>query len=117
MSVVKTALILALVAMTASAAPPTTCGAKDDYGKALCAYQRRNFIEAEAAFRAILDKGEQDATTIRAMYFLARTDMKLGRFEEASPLLIRIYSLDPAFYGAWNCDFLLGECRKATGKD
>ena len=117
MSVVKTALILALLAMTASAAPPSTCGAKDEYGKALCAYQRRNFIEAEAAFRVILDKGEQDATTIRSMYFLARTDMKLGRFEEAAPLLIRIYSLDPAFYGAWNCDFLLGECRKAMGKD
>ena len=117
MSVVKTALILALLAVTASAVPPTTCGAKDDYGKALCAYQRRNFIEAQAAFRAILDRGEQDATTIRSMYFLARTDMKLGRFEEAAPLLIRIYSLDPGFYGAWNCDFLLGECRKAMGKD
>jgi len=117
MSVVKTALILALLAVTASAAPPTTCGATGDYGKALCAYQRRNFIEAEAAFRAILDKGEQDATTIRSMYFLARTDMKLGRFEEAAPLLIRIYSLDPGFYASWNCDFLLGECRKAMGKD
>jgi len=117
MSVVKTALILALLAVAASAAPPTTCGAKDDYGKDLCAYQRRNFIEAEAAFRAILDKGEQDATAIRSMYFLARTDMKLGRFEEAAPLLIRIYSLDPGFYGSWNCDFLLGECRKAMGKD
>lgn len=117
MLVVKTALILALLAATAFAAPPTTCGATDDYGKALCAYQRRNFIEAEAAFRAILDKGEQDATAIRSLYFLARTDMKLGRFEEAAPLLIRIYSLDPAFYGVWNCDFLLGECRKAMGKD
>jgi TolA-binding protein len=106
-----------LLAMTANAAPPTTCGARDDYGKALCAYQRRNFIEAEAAFRAVVDKGEQNATTIRSLYFLARTDMKLGRFEEAAPLLIRIYSLDPAFYGTWNCDFLLGECRKAMGKD
>jgi len=111
------ATLLLLAALPVFSAPPTTCGAKDEYGKALCAYQRRNFIEAEAAFRVILDKGEQDATTIRSMYFLARTDMKLGRFEEAAPLLIRIYSLDPAFYGAWNCDFLLGECRKAMGKD
>ena len=121
MSVVKTALILALVldftGASASAAPPSTCGARDDYGRALCQYQRRNFVEAEADFRAIVDKGEQDAKTIRALYFLARSDMKLGRFEEAAPLLVRIYSLDPAFYGAWNCDFLLGECRRAMGKD
>jgi TolA-binding protein len=121
MSVVKTALILALVldfvGASASATPPSTCGARDEYGRALCAYQRRNFIEAEAQFRTIVDRGEQDAKTIRALYFLARTDMKLGRFEEAAPMLVRIYSLDPAFYGAWNCDFLLGECRRAMGKD
>ena len=111
------ATILLFAALTASASPPTTCGAKDDYGKALCNYQRRNFVEAEAAFRGIVDKGEQDAVTLRSIYFLARTEMKLGRYEEAAPLLIRIYSLDVAFYGAWNCDFLLGECRRAMGKD
>jgi len=106
-----------LLATPLFAATPSTCRARDDYGKALCAYQRRNFVEAEAGFRAIVEKGEQDATTIRALYFLARTDMKLGRFEEAAPMLVRIYSLDPAFYAAWNCDFLLGECRRAMGKD
>ena len=106
-----------LIAAPLFAATPSTCGAKDDYGRALCDYQRRNFVEAEAAFRAIVDKGEEDATTIRALYFLARTDMKLGRFEEAAPMLVRIYSLDPRFYAAWNCDFLLGECRRAMGKD
>ena len=114
----KTALILALLATSAAfAAPPSTCGAKDDYGKALCLYQRRNFVEAASAFRVIVEKGEQDAATLRSMYFLARTQMKLGRYEEAAPLLVRIYSLDPGFYGAWNCDFLLGECRRAMGKD
>ena len=92
-------------------------GSGSGIGRALCAYQRRNFIEAEAQFRTIVDKGEQDAKTIRALYFLARTDMKLGRFEEAAPMPVRIYTLDPAFYAAWNCDFLLGECRRATGKD
>jgi TolA-binding protein len=112
-----TVILLLLIASSALAAPPSTCGARDDYGKALCAYQRRNFVEAEAGFRVIVEKGEQDAKTVRAVYFLARTDMKLGRFEEAAPLLVRIYSLDPAFYGAWNCDFLLGECRRAMGKD
>jgi TolA-binding protein len=106
-----------LLAVPVFAAPPSTCGSKDPYGQALCEYQRRNFVEAEADFRAIMDKGEQDAKTIRAIYFLARTDMKLGRFEEAAPLLVRIYSLDPRFYASWNCDFLLGECRRAMGKD
>jgi len=51
------------------------------------------------------------------MYFLARTEMKRGRFDEAATLFVRIYGLDTSFYEAWNCDFLLGECRKATGKD
>jgi TolA-binding protein len=111
------AAILALLALPATAAPPTTCGAADAYGKALCAYQRRNFVEAEAAFRAIADRGSADAQTIRAIYFLARTEMKRGRFDEASALLIRIYSLDRSFYDAWSCDFLLGECRRATGKE
>ena len=106
-----------LLATTLSAAPPTTCGATDDYGKALCLYQRRSFIEAEGAFRRIVEKDEKDPATIRAIYFLARTDMKLGRFEEAATLLVRIYSLDGAFYAGWNCDFLLGECRRAMGKD
>lgn len=111
------ATALLWLATALSAAPPSTCGARDDYGKALCLYQRRNFVEAEAAFRVIVDKNEPDASTIRSLYFLARTEMKLGRYEEAAPLLVRIYSLDPGFYGAWNCDFLLGECRRAMGKD
>ena len=110
------ALILALIAQVAQAAPPTTCRMEGDYERALCAYQRRVFAEAEAGFRAIIEKEARDAQTIRATYFLARTLMKTGRFDEASALLIRIYSMDQAFYDAWNGDFLLGECRKALGK-
>jgi len=109
------ALILALLAQPALAVP-TTCGANGDYERALCAYQKRSFAEAEAGFRAIAEKEERDAQSIRATYFLARTMMKTGRFEEASALLIRIYSMDQAFYDEWNGDFLLGECRKALGK-
>ena len=114
----KTALgILALTAQIALAAPPpTTCGGTSDYERALCAYQRRNFPEAERAFRAIAERETQDPHTIRALYFLARTQMKTGRFDEAHALLIRIYELDSAFYETWNGDFLLGECRKALGK-
>ena len=109
--------ILAFIAVPVFAAPPTTCGATDEYGRALCAYQRRNFADAEAGFRRIVEKGDADVQTLHAMYFLARTDMKTGHFEEASTLFIRIYSLDKAFYDTWNCDFLLGECRRASGKD
>jgi TolA-binding protein len=108
--------ILALLSAGAQAAPPTTCGGASDYDRALCAYQRRDFAEAESRFRAVADRAEQDPQTIRALYFLARTLMKTGRFDDASVLLIRIYSLDKAFYDTWNCDFLLGECRKALGK-
>jgi TolA-binding protein len=110
------ALILAFIATSALAAPPSTCSQGDEYSRALCAYQRRAFAEAESAFRAIVEKNEPDPQTIRATYFLARTDMKLGRYEEAETLFIRIYEMSKAFYDDWNCDFLLGECRRARGK-
>jgi TolA-binding protein len=110
-------LILLLVTTTALAAiPPSTCGQEGEYERALCSYQRRNFADAEAGFRRIVDAAEKDPQTIRSTYFLARTLMKTGRFDEASALLIRIYSLDKSFYVGWNCDFLLGECRKALGR-
>ncbi len=107
---------LALIAAPVFAAPPSTCGRTDDYGKALCAYQRRSFAEAEAGFRAIVERGEPDPETLHALYFLARTQMKTGRYEEAETNFIRIYEMSKAFYDEWNCDFLLGECRKARGK-
>ena len=110
-------LIFLTLAAAAEAKPPTTCGGTDEYAKALCSYQRRAFAEAEAGFRSIVEKNEVDPQTIRAIYFLARTEMKRGRFDEAAPLLVRIYAMDPAFYASWNCDFLLGECRRAVGKD
>ncbi len=112
-------LVLAalLFAAPLAAKAPTTCNLPDDYSRALCAYQHRNFAEAAAGFHAIVDKGEKDPKTIHAMYFLARTEMKQGRFDEAAPLFIRIYEMSPAFYGEWNGDFLLGECRKAMGKE
>lgn len=117
MMTMRLAVILALVAVTAQAATtPTTCGLTGDYEQALCAYQKRDFGNAERLFRGVVEREAQDSHTIRAMYFLARTLMKTGRFDEANALLIRIYSLDPAFYETWNGDFLLGECRKALGK-
>ena len=112
----RTLLILALIALPAAGAPPTTCGGDDDYSISLCAYQKRQFAAAEKGFRAIADAGAENPETVRAHYFLARTLMKTGRYEEASAIFIRIYGLDKPFYDAWSCDFLLGECRRAQGK-
>jgi TolA-binding protein len=109
-------LIVSLLSWSALAAPPTTCGLPGEYAGALCAYQRRDFAEAERRFEAIVGKRAENSETLRATYFLARTKMKRGRFDEASSLLIRIYGLDKPFYDAWNCDFLLGECRRALGR-
>jgi TolA-binding protein len=109
-------LVVLMLAPALAAAPPSTCGLEGDYERALCAYQTRDFAGAETGFRAIADAAADDPRTIRSMYFLARTLMKSGRFDEASTLLIRIYSLDQGFYQSWSCDFLLGECRRATGR-
>ena len=114
----RPAIIVAFIAWSAVAAPPSTCDQRgDEYARALCAYQKRDFPAAEDAFSAIVQRNESDPRTIRALYFLARTKMKRGSYEEASSLLIRIYSLDRPFYDAWSCDYLLGECRKAMGRE
>lgn len=112
----RTAVILAFLVLPALGAPPSTCGEKDDYSAALCAYQHRQFATAEKGFRELAESESRHPQTIRAMYFLARTLMKTGRYDEASRTLIRIYDLDKPFYDAWSCDFLLGECRRAQGK-
>ena len=111
----RTALILALLALPVAAAPPSTCDGADDYSKALCQYQRRQFAEAEKLLRTMVEAAP-GPETIKARYFLGRTLMKTGRFEEAADVFIKIYLEDKPFYHAWNCDFLLGECRKALGK-
>ena len=119
MESVRDLLILALIAalaLPAMAAPPTTCGGTDDYSAGLCAYQKRQFAEAEKRFRAIVEKDEKEPATMKATYFLARTLMKTGRYDDAAKLLIRIYDTDKPFYDDWQCDFLLGECRQAQGK-
>ena len=110
------AMLMLAAAAEAAAAVPTTCGQADAYSQALCSYQQRRFPDAEARFRAMVDADAVAPQTLKAMYFLARTLMKTGRFEEAGRLFIRIYEADAPFYDAWNCDFLLGECRRAMGR-
>ena len=76
----------------------------------------KDHIDTLEANGLVIEKDEPDPVTIRAVYFLARTEMKLGRFEEAETLYIRIYSMSKAFYDEWGCDYLLGVCRQARGK-
>jgi TolA-binding protein len=113
---VRVAVILALLAFPAAGAPPSTCSGTDPYAQALCAYQHRRFGDAEKGFRALVDEDAKAPATLKSMYFLARTLMKTGRFDEAEKLFIRIYETDRPFYDDWSCDYLLGECRKAQGK-
>jgi TolA-binding protein len=108
-------LVLFTVAHRAVAATP--CSRGDDYAQALCSFTEHDYNAAAQRFQTIVDRGERSPDTIKSIYFLARTDMKMRRWTEASALLTRIYSIAPGFYHEWNCDFLLGQCRRALGKD
>lgn len=87
------------------------------YMVALSAYIRGEHATAERLFLSIVEEDRKEPETIKAHYFLARSRMKLRKWEEASAGLIRIYSTDPIFYLHWNCDFLLGEARAGMGLD
>jgi outer membrane protein assembly factor BamD (BamD/ComL family) len=112
-------LLLFTTAEAAGAAArlSSLCLEGSDYAKALCAYDKEEYAEAEGEFMRLAEREEASPEVIRSMYFLARTKMQLHKFDEAHALLIRIYSIDPGFYKEWACDFLLGECRKALGRD
>ncbi|MGH9456853.1 MAG: tetratricopeptide repeat protein [Thermoanaerobaculia bacterium] len=92
-------------------------GVPSVYAAALCYYYQGDLPQAAAAFLAIVEEDRPHPETLRSRYFLARTWMKQGRWEEASEELIKIYSLSPSFYEEWSCDFLLGETRRALGLD
>jgi TolA-binding protein len=114
----RVAVIVAFLVITSSAAlrAASTCDSGHDYSDALCSYRRGDFPTALQRFRTIVQRNEPSPETMKSMYFLARTEMRLQRWDEAQTLFIRIYSLDPPFYRAWNCDFLLGEARHGAGK-
>ncbi|HUF16656.1 MAG TPA: hypothetical protein VMS12_01290 [Thermoanaerobaculia bacterium] len=96
--------------------PADTSGV-ENYRRALSSYIRGDHATAERLFEAIVEEDRKEPETIKAHYFLARSRMKLRKWEQASAGLIRIHSVDPIFYGQWNCDFLLGEVRAAMGLD
>jgi tetratricopeptide (TPR) repeat protein len=114
----RVALFLAATSLAATAsvaAAPVCPGDLEPYGTALCHYLRGEHEAARAGFETIVLADEPRPETIKARYFLARSLMKLGRWEEAAGELIRIYSLSPAFYKDWSCDYLLGEARRGMG--
>ena len=108
-------IVALLLNLAVQAAPPTTCRDSDAYARALCAYQHRHFAEAAQGFEAV-STDSSNPKAIPALYFLARCEMKQGRFKEAESRFYRIYEAAPEFYREWDCDFLLGECRRAEGK-
>jgi hypothetical protein len=88
----------------------------NDWARALCAFYREEWARAAEQFEE-LAAGEPSPQAIKARYFLARTKMKSGAWEEAMSLLLEIHGISAPFYWEWNCDFLLGECRRALGRE
>lgn len=80
------------------------------YERGLCLYTAGEYGEAVDVLGEVA--GRDDSVGIRAQYFLARSLMKLERWEEASSALIEIFRRSPAFYRLWNCDYLLGVSRE-----
>lgn len=117
MSVMFMAVVVCGMTATAAPARPVCGGTASPYAAALCFYHQGDLAEAYASFASIVEADEPRPETLKSRYFLARTLMKQRRWDEASAELIKIYSISPAFYEEWSCDFLLGEARRALGLD
>lgn len=92
------------------------CRAGSGYEQGLCWYSSEEWERAEREFVEVIDDDHAAPETLKAMYFLGRTKMMQGEWEEASQLWIRLFRLSPAFYREWNGDYLLGECRRRSGR-
>jgi TolA-binding protein len=106
--------VVALLVLAMAGRAQTLCEG-NEYQRGLCAYRAGAFAHAEQLFRKVVEAEATEPETIKAHYFLARSLMKQRKWQPASQQLIRIYGLSRSFYNEWNCDFLLGECRKALG--
>lgn len=105
---------LAVFGLAAAAEGQSLCEG-NHYPRGLCAYRAGDFAQAEQLFRKVAETQAAEPETIKARYFLARALMKQKKWQPASEQFIRIYGLSRSFYHEWNCDFLLGECRRALG--
>lgn len=110
-------LLALLLGASASAFAQDLCASAGGYPRALCLYRAARWGDAEKAFAAIVRADRKEPETLKSRYFLARAFMRQKKWSEASEELRRIYSISPAFYQQWSCDFLLGETRRAMGLD
>lgn len=110
-------LALLLGAYGSASAQDLCASAGGEYPRALCLYRAGRWGDAEKAFAAIVRADRKEPETLKSRYFLARSLMRQKKWNEASEELRRIYSISPAFYQQWSCDFLLGETRRAMGLD
>ncbi|HUO85114.1 MAG TPA: hypothetical protein VM534_08375 [Thermoanaerobaculia bacterium] len=108
--------VAGLVALLTAGAV-AACEDTDPYARALCLYQSDQTEGAAEILMEMIRADEQVPQTLRAHYFLARIRMEQERWAEAEGLLIGIFSKSRPFYREWNCDFLLGVCRRSLGKD
>ena len=91
--------------------------ASETYSEAVRLYGKGKYEESGRLFSSLVEAGNRDPETLKSHYFLARVLMKRRRWEEASSALIAIHKISPGFYREWSCDFLLGVCRRALGKE
>lgn len=115
--VVLFVLVGAIAGISPASAQKTACNSADDYSRALCLYRAGDLLEAASLFAKVAESDEPSPEVLKSQYFLARIDMRNKQWREASRRLIRIYSLSQSFYDDWNCDYLLGECRRAMGEE
>ena len=112
------AITLWIVSLVPSVEGQTTrCEGLSGYERGLCLFANRSYSEAERSLAAVVEENREDPVTLKARYFLIRSQMKLRKWKEASDQLIAIYSISPMFYREWSCDFLLGECRRNLGQE
>jgi tetratricopeptide (TPR) repeat protein len=111
----RTVVAVFLTSMIALGQSATAACPEEGYEAGLCLYSEGRWEEAEAALEAAFDPAEKRPETLKALYFLGRTKMRLGGWQEASDIWIRLFHLSPAFYRQWNGDFLLGTCRRNLG--
>lgn len=115
----RSALLISILALASpAAAEERECAiGPSEYAAGLCFYLAGALEDAGAIFERIVKADVPSPETLKSRYFLARTRMKQKRWNDASEEWIKIYSLSPAFYEEWSCDFLLGESRRAMGLD
>ena len=102
--------LVCLVALNASGREGL-CSRESAYDQGVCLYDRGRYAEAIEILDGVVAVERVGQQRVKAMYFKGRSLMRLKRWDEAQRLWIDLFSISPAFYRLWNCDYLLGVCR------